>query len=561
MKIKHYFLLLIVLLLSAGCASGTRVTKKPVVLKRSLFDREAYSHYLEGALFDFGNQFEKALIEYYQALTYDSTSAQILKAIARDYLRLQKFESAMLYLKKSYRRNPRDPEILNYLAKASYNLKDFQQSVFYFEKLLELTPYNTDVQNSLVFLYTHLQMSDRLIAFYKRMMELYPNDQRRTMQYALACLQNKKTDEAQRVLNEVVQSDSSQLQAWFMLGSLREMQKDTVGAIQIYRKILQKAPSFTDVLEHLYRIFRAKQDWQSIEAIYQPLVKNDSTNSEAHLILAEAYYLQKKRDAARKILQPILKDNEYRPGALELLGRIALEEDDLAEAENYFTLLTRENPKNRFGWLFLGVIYNRQKEYQKVLSTLRNALNVHKNDPDLLVMYGSALDAAGQGEEALKPLEKAVQLEPDNINAIAGLAAQYDKLKMWDRSDSLYESALKKFPENALLLNNYSYSLSERGVQLRKAQQLVDRALQIEPDNGAYLDTKGWIYYRMGQFQNAYIFIKKALEQREESAEVIEHLGDVLLKLGKPDEARQYWKKALEKAPDNEALKEKIRKL
>ncbi len=176
-------------------------------------------------------------------------------------------------------------------------------------------------------------------------------------------------------------------------------------------------------------------------------------------------------------------------------------------------------------------------------------------------MYGSALDAAGQGEEALKPLEKAVQLEPDNINAIAGLAAQYDKLKMWDRSDSLYESALKKFPENALLLNNYSYSLSERGVQLRKAQQLVDRALQIEPDNGAYLDTKGWIYYRMGQFQNAYIFIKKALEQREESAEVIEHLGDVLLKLGKPDEARQYWKKALEKAPDNEALKEKIRKL
>ena len=134
----------------------------------------------------------------------------------------------------------------------------------------------------------------------------------------------------------------------------------------------------------------------------------------------------------------------------------------------------------------------------------------------------------------------------------------YDQLKMYEKCDSLYNSALKIYPDNDLLMNNYSYSLSERDIELDKALSLAKKAVAAQPENGAYLDTIGWIYYKLGNYELALEFIKQSLENREESPVVIEHLGDVYLKLGYPDEAKIYWRRALQMDTDNEELKQKI---
>ncbi|GAB4367938.1 MAG: tetratricopeptide repeat protein [Calditrichia bacterium] len=559
MRIFNVLLTIFLLALIGGCAAGKKTARPSEPPRTDDRSRKAYNHFLEGALFDFQDQYDRALIEYYQALLYDSSSAQILKAIARDLMRLQYYESAIITLKQAHKKNPEDLEILNYLGEAYYNLKDFQQSVKYFELLLDKDPYNTAIQNNLVYLYTQLGMSDRLLNYYRKMMQAYPGDTGRALQYAMECLKQKKLEPAREVLTKVVQSDSTQLQALYLLGNLQELQKDSTAAIQTYSAILQKNPQNSKALDRLYRIFRSSRDWEKIEKTYLPLVEQDSTNTQVRLILAEAYYAQKKYDQAKAVLEPVLRDEQFRPAALELLGRISYEEENYAEAESYFSMLTEENARNRYGWLFLTIVYNQQKQYQKSISLLQRALSIHSQDADLLEIYGNTLDVVGRSAEAVEPLEKALQLEPDNLSFLASLAAVYDKLKMWDKSDSLYIAALEKYPDNALLLNNYSYSLSVRGIELEKALNLVNRALEIDPDNGAYLDTKGWIYFQMGQYQEALYYIQKALESREESAEVIEHLGDVYMKLGNTQEARECWQKALEKDPDNENLKEKLK--
>jgi len=192
---------------------------------------------------------------------------------------------------------------------------------------------------------------------------------------------------------------------------------------------------------------------------------------------------------------------------------------------------------------------------------LQQSLTILPEDVDLLGMYGSKLSELGRDQEALKPLERALRLDPENISTISSIAAVYDKIKMWQESDSLYEQALYKFPDNALLLNNYSYSLIQRNIRIDEALEMVSRALEIDPDNGAYLDTKGWIYYKMGQYQDALHYIQKAVEQREDSSEVLEHLGDIYLKLNNIPEAKKYWEKALDKNPLNTELQKKIQNL
>ncbi len=587
MKILKIILVLFLPLYLTHCASTSKTTQSRQISSNQTSkvetDGKAYSHYLEGALYDFQNQYEKALIEYYQALLYDSTSAQILKAIARDLMRLQRYDSAVEYLKKSYKLNPEDPETLNFLGEAYYNDKKYKKSLHYYKQLFKLDPYNQSVQNNLVFLYSNLKMDNQLLNFYKKLTTLYPGSSKHTIQYAMALLKRKKVDKAQNLLEQVVKAETtpsqnmeetndvdltkeelrnfSNLNILYVLGTLHETKKDTAKAIDIYKLILDENPQFEDALTRLFRIYRSRGNWDAIGNIYQPIISQDTSNSRARLILSEAYFYQEKMDSARMVLEPVMEDNKFRTSALELLGRIAFEENSLDEAENYFSLLTNENPKNKFSWIFLTLINNRQNQYNESIHILENALVHHQKDPDLLSLYGSTLSEMGKDKKAIEPLEKAHKLNPKDVNTIASLAAVYDKLKMWEKSDSLYESYLEKDSDNALLLNNYSYSLTERDVQLDKALNMAKKALKIDPKNGAYLDTMGWIYFKLGKYDKARQYIQQALDSREESAEVIEHMGDVYFKLNQLDKARQYWEKALEKDPENGDIKQKIQNL
>jgi tetratricopeptide (TPR) repeat protein len=522
---------------------------------------KAYDHYFQGSLLDFQDEFEKALLQYYQALLYDSSSAQIHKAIARDQIRLQNFESALIHLEKSHSLNSQDRETLNYLAEVHYNLNHFQKSIDYYNQLLQIDPYNSSVQNNLIFLYSHLKMEDDLLNFYKKMMAYYPNDNKFAVQYALSNIKQRNIPEAQKILEEVVREDSTQINALMVLGNLYEVQKDTAQAVKTYKNILSLDPQNEDVLNRIYRILRSQGNWEEIENVYNSILESQPENTQVRLILAETYYFQEKNEAARSVLEPVLSDDTYRFAAFELLGRIAFDREDFEQAEKYFTSLTEETPQNRFSWLFLAIIYNRQNQFQQSLTVLERSLNIHQNDVDLLAMYGSTLSQVGRDREAIPPLEKALALNRENTATITSIAAVYDKLEMWDKSDSLYEEILQKNPRNALLLNNYSYSLAQRNLQLERALEMVDMALQVEPDNGAYLDTKGWIYYKMGRYEEARQYIQKALDSREDSAEVLEHMGDIYYQLGKLEEAKNYWERALEKDPQNIELAQKIQDL
>ena len=136
----------------------------------------------------------------------------------------------------------------------------------------------------------------------------------------------------------------------------------------------------------------------------------------------------------------------------------------------------------------------------------------------------------------------------------------YDELKRPEESDSIYERALRIDPHNHLLLNNYAYSLCERGLDLKRPLGMAKEAVEQQPTNQSYLDTYGWIYYRMQQYDEAERYVRKAVELGSTSAVIYEHLGDIYFKQSKKDKAMEYWRKALEVDTTNTALKDKIQR-
>ncbi len=162
-------------------------------------------------------------------------------------------------------------------------------------------------------------------------------------------------------------------------------------------------------------------------------------------------------------------------------------------------------------------------------------------------------------EKAAKAYEKSLEVQPNNIPSLTGIASVYDLQKEYTKSDSAYAILLKMTPENALILNNYSYSLSVRGEKLKEALQMSKKAVSKEPANSSYLDTIGWIYFKMGELEKALEYVQQAeAVSNEPNWEIYLHLGDIYDKMGNSQKAQENWSKALALNPNSTELKMKV---
>ena len=110
-----------------------------------------------------------------------------------------------------------------------------------------------------------------------------------------------------------------------------------------------------------------------------------------------------------------------------------------------------------------------------------------------------------------------------------------------------YDKYLENKPNEVGILNNYAYYLSERNEKLEKAERMSKITIEAEPKNSTFLDTYGWIMFKMGRYKDAETYLRRAIDNdKDPSSTLFEHYGDTMYKLGKHAEAKKYWQKALD---------------
>lgn len=155
--------------------------------------------------------------------------------------------------------------------------------------------------------------------------------------------------------------------------------------------------------------------------------------------------------------------------------------------------------------------------------------------------------------EALALLDRELQLQPDQPELL------YESAMLAERLDDLagMESKLRRLialqPEHGHAYNALGYALADRGLRLPEAEALIDRALELLPDDPFILDSKGWVRFRQGDADSALTYLRRALAARPD-AEIAAHLGEVLWSIGRRKEAREVWAEALRAHPDNRVL-------
>jgi tetratricopeptide (TPR) repeat protein len=149
-----------------------------------------------------------------------------------------------------------------------------------------------------------------------------------------------------------------------------------------------------------------------------------------------------------------------------------------------------------------------------------------------------------EAEAELAAAEKLVEDEAGAEYVYFLRGALHERQKKYDLAEAEFRRVLEINPESALALNYLGYMFADQNMKLDEAVKLIERALDIDPYNGAYLDSLGWAYFRQGKLELAEEYLLRALQRLSRDPTIHDHLGDVYFKTGRFDLAEKAWERA-----------------
>jgi Flp pilus assembly protein TadD len=247
-------------------------------------------------------------------------------------------------------------------------------------------------------------------------------------------------------------------------------------------------------------------------------------------------------------------------GVRYLLGQIAEEQKQWPQAIQYYEAI-KDSDHELPARMRTANAIAKQGKIDEALAYLRRVANEHPEDQaQLTVAEAQILRDAHRHGDAFKLLSEALDKQPDQTDILYDLALTAEKLERFDLLEANLRKLIQLKPDHAHAYNALGYSFAERNLRLPEARKLVEKALEISPEDFFIIDSLGWVLYREGDLKGAARELRRAYSGRPD-AEIGAHLGEVLWVLGERDEARRIWDESLKTAPDNETLQKTLKRL
>ncbi len=475
--------------------------------------------------------------EYYAQIAIDLEPENIWyhKKLVEIYVESRQNNMALETLNNAREHFPGDTEILFQLAALYAEFRDFESSNEVYDKILSARGSDFEIHRHKYRNYIQLDNPDAAIEELMMMRKLEPDNLNTIHTLSQLYMELNDTASAQQVLLEAKERNARNPETLILLADIyiKEAKWDSLGNtfVSIIEDPLFSASQKMELARFLYLKHQSLPNQpiltEQTERVLESFSRNEPDFGDAHLLTAE-FYLNKN-----EISSAIKK--------LELVNRVMPEES--------------EAWRQRLRLMFSEGLYN------EVIDAGTEAVEHVQDDAVIHFFVGSAYMLTNLHTDAADWLEEAILMPSRSnfrsviYNTLGDVLVELDR---WEDAVESYEKALQLDSSNHNAMNNYAYFMSVREEQLEYAEELALRAIDYEPENAAYLDTAGWIYFKKGEFEKAKEYIKNSIETGHASAEVYEHLGDVYEQLGQLSDAVSWWEKALESDPNRTYLEERL---
>lgn len=589
------FLLFVIALFIVSCSSqGTQKEETQDVKKSN--KNLADEYFLNGSLAEMKGDINQAVVEYSKALEIDP-SAGIHYALAKNYLALKKTIQALKNSRAAVELDPSKKDYLFLLGSVYRILNQTDSAATVYERIVKLDSNDVTALFSLADLieakkplqaleiYNKIMsktgpewsilvkvtdISERLgrvdetLTSLEKLRSLNPESDDLLKILIQAYLKNKKLDKGEKLLNEALITTPDDPDLIEYKAKLFVEKNDWISGAKEYKKILtskdvQFEGKFAIASAFLNKAVEDSTLRGEVKNMFEILNK-DTSNWQVKYVLGGLYADAKNDTAALRLYKEAVELASWNAELWVRYGGLLFDKGKYEEAVNELSKISENFTNDYLINFILGLAYSQKNDYNNGEKYLTKAVNIKKDEVGALSALGFCLDKLNKDEEAIKYLNEALKIDSVNIQALSNLALIHENNKNYTKSDSLYTLAIKIDSTEVLLLNNYAYSLAERNIRLDEAYKMVKKAYDKEPENSSYLDTMGWIYFRMGKYKEAEKLIKKAIDKDSKSATLYDHLGDIYFKMNKKDKAKTYWQKALEIEPENIQIKTKLEK-
>lgn len=521
---------------------------------------DALADFVEGTRLEENAEMENALAAYQKVLNFDPGLSELALRVAALLSRQEDFPRAIDVLKDAIKVKPKEPGPYLQLAfiYAKY-LKKTEQAVKYANQAIVLDPLNIEA--------------------YQRLYEIEAA--------------SGAPQKALMALDRAASVKSEDPAFWIRLGKLyaaivfkseTEAKPEDIKRVNgFFEKAVANAGDDSTALKNVADYYAASQQIQEAIPLYLKVLELQPDDLNAREKLATGFVLTNQRDKAIEMLQEIIakQPEKYQPYDLlaQLLdeGARALEranQPDEAKAQfakaaaNYEQSLLI-NPGRANTYLRLAeLLIVPMKESERAVKVLTEARQRFPTAPEFTYFLAIALREAKHPQQAVVTFEEALneaQASNDevlNARFYFDYGAAADQAGLYDKAADLFRKSISLDPTNAAEACNYvAFMWAEHNMHLDEAEDMIGRALQFDPNNGAYLDTLGWIHYRKGKFEEALDELLRAAQNLTRPDPIVfEHIGDAYAKLNRVPPALDFWQKAMALSPGNKLLAEKIEK-
>jgi len=471
------------------------------------------------------------------------------------------YKMAEKYYKKALSLSPESTAILHSLVDLTIYQGKYSQAIYYLERILILDPYNKEIGLKLYDIYFQEGNNEKAILLLNSLLTVYPDDL--DILYARANVQfsNQDWTELLKTYSDIYEVDTKQNK---ILIKIYEIGVATGNVELLWEILMELKYKYQDQIIHELLIEIANSNGKYLTAISlftEKLAYTDITDEE--LIKLSQLYLRVEQfnDVINNLL-PIYKAGNH---SLDVLTILLIAFSSLNQTNNEIMIsetLIKEYPELPVGFEALSFAYINAEENDKAIEVLLKALINFPNEVSFPFSLATIFNHSREFVKAEDYYHIALTIQPDLITAKHALAIMYEDMNDTKRSDSLFLHMINENENDAGGKNDYAYILSERKESSRDdfnyALQLAESAIAIDPKNAAFLDTIGWIYYKLGTYQKAEEFLQKSLSINDNNPVILEHLGDIYIKLNKTTEAINIYEKILELDSDNQMVRNKI---
>ena len=488
---------------------------------------EAY-YYLSqyyGAL----KQKDKAIACIEKAAALEPSNSTYQETLANAYINLHQYDKAAAVLESLYDKHRDRDDVLGVLIQLYEEQHEYESAIKTLTLLETVEGKSERLSYAKSNFYTQLGDKKAAIAEMKHLADQYPNDQNYRGLYANALFVNGQKKKALEIYDDILRIEPDNRNALMALLAYEKDEGDPDKADALTEKVLlsKNITSQDRILLMRQEIGQSEQEGgDSTRVLYLFRKMLDQPQMDADIAILCATYMNLKQmpnDTISGVLEQVLKVAPDNAAARLQLVSYAWQANDMNRIISLCQDARQYNPDEMAFYYYQGIAYYREGQLDQALNAFHNGIGVitQQSDPDIVsdfyAVMGDILHQKGNDKEAF---------------------AAYDSCLVWK-------------DDNYGCLNNYAYYLSEKGIQLDKAERMSYRVIKAEPKNATYLDTYAWILFKQGRYTEAKIYIDQTLQcDSDTSAVLLEHAGDIYYFAGEKERAVDFWQQALARAAE-----------